>query len=122
MTTALFDKLLEYVGIYQKEMLLDALYCDLHNVGYEIEGNTAATDLEWFAQSIYERATRKARWAWENETEQERERYRLIAQTAIEELPWLCERMSARLIRQSQLIKTVLESHTAVRRQMEKGD
>lgn len=120
MTTHMFDKLINYVGHYNREMLLDALYCELHNTGYEIDGNTEESDLEWFAQVIYTRATSHPNWRWEHESAEERERYHCMARTAVEQLPVLCERMSARLIRQSQLIKAVLESHTVVRRQKEK--
>ena len=122
MTSPLFEQLLDYVGHRQRAMFLNTLYGELHNVGYDLQGNTEETDLEWFAESIYTSATGQAPWRWDQEDEHEQERYRLMARAAIKQLPGLCERMSARLVRQSQLVKTVMEAHVATLHAVERHE
>lgn len=92
--------------------LLDALYCEFHNAAGTLEGNTEASDIEWFARRIWEAEDdRRIGWHWESVIdESERERYRRLARVCLREAVGLMSRMANRLRLQSKAIQTILKA------------
>ena len=82
--------------------VVDALYCQIFNKAGEIEGNTAENDTEWFARQIWQWTGHDRRWS-----EPEERRYMEIARVAIERLPYLLGRISARLRTTAEALQTM---------------
>jgi hypothetical protein len=107
----LLDDALDFIGREAQDLVLDAVYCSLFNKAGELEGNTAASDIEWFAQRIWERTRGNAFGNWNNLAEDTREFYREVARASLEALPVLMERIAARCRTQAQAVRTLLEAN-----------
>jgi hypothetical protein len=89
---------------------LDAIRCEMHNEGYAIDGNTEETDTSWFARLFYEAQPGFHRRHWDNLSEEERERHITEAKLIISLIPRLMARMSARCIRISEAVNTIIKA------------
>ena len=74
------DDALDFAGQEAKHWVVDALRGMFHNEGYTLNGNTAESDMEWFARKLYEFDTR---YSWNSAEEPKKEHYRRIAQFVI---------------------------------------
>lgn len=114
-TDDLFSDSLDFVSREARSMVLDDLHCTLHNKGYSLEGNTAESDIDWFARNIFAHVggENAPRGHWENFPEETKERYRLWARQTLNLLPSLMMRMAHRCIWHSQAINTMLKADRA---------
>jgi len=92
--------------------IVDAIYCEMHNHGYTLEGNTAETDVRWFARNLYQ-ALKVGTVNWDMETEETRMDWDRQARVVLTLLPNLMSRMSHRCIAYSRTLKTILEAEKA---------
>jgi len=99
---------LDFVGNDAKKAVLDAVYCELHNKGYNIEGNTEANDLEWFARNLYERRYEQFR-RWDALEEKDKDEWRRIAEASLQILPQLMGKVASRCIHYSQALHLILK-------------
>lgn len=88
--------------------MLDSVACEMHNEGYSLDGNTEESDLRWFAQVLY-RADGD-RFHWDQVPQDVRDRYLRFAKVTMEAIPLLMGRMSARCIRISQAVNTIIKA------------
>ncbi len=114
----LLDRAMEHVSREAREMMLDALYCRLHNRGHDLEGNTEKSDLEWFAQRLFNcLCTDQTHWEQLPEVGG-RQSWMKMARVALELLPLLMSRIANRCIVQSQAIRQLLDAE----RRADKGE
>lgn len=105
----LLERELDFVSREARTMVLDSLYCTLHNHANDLAGNTAETDLEWFAAKLWEWRTHKPGFHWEQVlTDEEREEWRETARVALEVLPLLMSKIESRCRAYAQAIQTLL--------------
>lgn len=90
--------------------MLDSVACEMHNEGYSLDGNTEASDLHWFARIIYTQDRHGALPSFEDADAEQRERYLRLAELCIKTIPALMGRMSARCIRISQAVNTIIKA------------
>lgn len=88
--------------------MLDAVACDMHNEGYSLDGNTEASDIRWFARLLYD--SDDQRLHWDNAGDEMRDRYLRLAVTTMKAIPALMGRMSARCIRISKAVNTIIKA------------
>lgn len=88
--------------------MLDSVACEMHNEGYSLDGNTEESDLRWFARLLYEHDQYYTRF--EDIDKETRERYLKLAETCMRAIPALMSRMSARCIRISQAVNTIIKA------------
>lgn len=100
------EEALHYSSREAREHVADAIYCHLHNTGYQLENNNADNDVEWFAHNLYEKyAGEGCRASWEAYEEQDR--WREIARVVIALLPSLQKRIASRLIALSKVMEDI---------------
>lgn len=90
--------------------LLDTIACEMHNEGYNLEGNTEASDTAWLARRLYDRQKGFHGAPWENLTDDERWEQMRLAENVMQLIPQLMGRISARCIRISQAINTTIKA------------
>lgn len=88
--------------------MLDSVACEMHNEGYSLDGNTEESDLFWFARLLYEHDGYQSNF--EGAHEDTRKRYFKLAETCMKAIPALMGRMSARCIRISQAVNTIIKA------------
>lgn len=88
--------------------MLDSVACTMHNEGYSLEGNTEESDLRWFARLLYQ--ADGDRHHWDSVPQDVRDRYLRFAKVTMEAIPSLMARMSARCIRISQAVNTIIKA------------
>lgn len=120
----------------KRELDLDHAYCVFHNEGFNLAGNTQASDLEWFAELLFQRSELGAGWIktipwlltreqyeylglqrqglwdtkrWDMLTEEQREAWRGMARIALSCLPDLADRIAHRYELQAAAIKQVMK-------------
>ena len=86
---------LDFVSRDARCLVLDSVYCTLFNAAGTIDGNTEASDVEWFARQIHEEVN-GWRNQWEQVPEEVREEWRRIARAALVRLPYLMSRIAHR--------------------------
>jgi len=108
-----YDKALDFASREVKHNIIDALVCTFHNEGYSLDGNTDETDVNWFADVLYRATpgTRQSRLSGQSEVEQRE--WQEKARIAIECFPALASRVSNRMIRLSQMCRTILQEERA---------
>lgn len=108
----LFSDALDYVSRESRYLIMDSLYCSLHNNGYQIEGNTAESDVEWFARNLFSHLGKgRAQGHWDNFPD--KDYYRKLAVKTLECLPSLMFRIASRCIEHSKAINTILKAEQA---------
>lgn len=98
----------DVVGRLARYYMLDAVACAMHNEGYSLEGNTEESDLRWLARYIFDRDG--DRMGWDQVPDAVRDHYLRLAKILIEAIPALMGRMSARCIRISQAVNTIIKA------------
>lgn len=98
----------DFVERLARYYMLDSVAGEMHNEGYSLEGNTEESDLRWFAQLLY-RADGD-RFHWDEVPQDVRDRYLRFAKVTMEAIPSLMARMSARCIRISQAVNTIIKA------------
>lgn len=96
--------------------VLDAVYCHGHNLWSSLEGNTAETDIEWFAQILFEQSEDRRNWRWENAPEKVRRFWLGLTETTLRELPRLMSRQANRCKHIAEAAKLALEGHQVVQK------
>lgn len=89
--------------------MLDSVACEMHNEGYSLDGNTEESDLRWFARLIYEHEGGRSP-RFEDADDKTREHYLRLAELCMKTIPALMSRMSARCIRISQAVNTIIKA------------
>lgn len=106
----ILEDALNFVSREARNLVIDAVYCELHNKGYELQGNTAESDLDWFAREIWRShhdGTPPSQW--EILKDDEKQRWLELADTSLRVLPRLMERMSHRYIAHSKALHLILK-------------
>ncbi len=105
----LMSEALDFVGAEARHLVMDAVYCALANSASDLEGNTAETDVNWFAFQIWGEARRDHNnHVWENVlSEDEREHWRTVARACLDRLPFLMSRMANRCRRAAEVANTL---------------
>lgn len=88
--------------------MLDSVACEMHNEGHSLQGNTEESDLRWLARYIFDRDG--DRLGWDQVPDAVREHYLRLAKILMEAIPALMGRMSARCIRISQAVNTIIKA------------
>jgi hypothetical protein len=102
------DDALNFCGQEARHFVADALACHLHNTGYQLEGNTQDTDVEWFARVIAQRVRSiEVPGQWDMLPPGVKESYRETARAVIDCLPALQQRMANRLISLSKIMADI---------------
>lgn len=114
------DDALHYASQETRSYVADSLACHLHNEGYQLEGNTEANDVEWFARNIYEREN-DARTPWDRMTDAAREKYRVVAHAVIAVLPAYQLRIAHRLITLSKVVRDIERAEREQRKKLLAG-
>jgi hypothetical protein len=104
--TSFLDDALAFASIEQRYHVADALACHLHNDGYALQGNTEASDVDWFARNIFERDPVQ-RSSWERAASDVQETFREIARVVIAALPAYQMRVAHRLITLSKVVRDI---------------
>mgnify|MGYP000872335095 CR=1 FL=1 len=89
---------------------LDAIRCEMHNEGYSLDGNTEETDTSWFARNLYDAQPGFHRPRWDNLSEEERQEHIQEAALILSLIPRLMSRISARCIRISEAVNTIIKA------------
>ena len=101
----------DLAAFQRKWHFLDAVACELHNHGHNLDGNTAESDLEWFARHMWEERWGKPPRHWEVALNQdERDYWIRTAQAALAALPGLQARIASRCIALSKSVR-MLSNH-----------
>jgi hypothetical protein len=102
------DGALDFASLEARHWVADAMACYLHNTGYDLDGNTEASDVTWFARVIWQGEHRMASPAiWDNAAEDFREGYRRTARAVIRALPEYQLRVAHRLIELSKVVRDI---------------
>jgi hypothetical protein len=104
--TSFLDDALKYASQETRYRVADALACHLHNDGYQLEGNTEPSDVEWFARNIYERCC-DDHYTWERAGDGDRDSYREVARAVMAVLPAFQLRIAHRLITLSKVVRDI---------------
>lgn len=90
-------------------LLLDALYCKLHNDGYYLDGNTEVDDLKWFANKlfVFSKNGLRADRDWEALGKDGQKEWFDLARTCLAVIPVLYERIANRMKVQAQVLKSL---------------
>jgi hypothetical protein len=110
------DGALDFASLEARHWVADALACHLHNTGYQLEGNTEASDVDWFAHSLWRAKTGGGPAAWDNAAEDVREQYRHTARLVIQVLPQYQLRVAHRLIALSKVVRDIERAIRSARR------
>lgn len=88
---------LDDISQEHRYLVVDAVACEIFNLGNNLEGNTEESDLEWFARQIWlrEDKMRVAGW-WDAMIDSQKEEYLGIARACLEALPYLMLRIAHR--------------------------
>ena len=111
--TSFLDDALRYASRETRNHVADALACHLHNDGYQLEGNTEANDVEWFARTLYCRKDIPA--AWDRASDEVKAAHREIARGVIAVLPDFQLRIAHRLIALSKVVRDIERAERAAR-------
>lgn len=93
---------------------LESVYAITHNLGGSLEGNTAETDVEWFARVIWEAQNHPEGYRWDNVQDFHREQFIGLARLTLENLPRIMSRMANRCKYMADAAKIAIESSRAV--------
>lgn len=108
MKQSFYDKACKYVSREAEENIVDAILCTFHNEGYALDGNTAQTDVEWFARILFDRRKQFSVPHWDNLDEDTRNMWLERSQDAIDLLPRM-DRIAHRTIHISQGLRTIAQ-------------
>jgi hypothetical protein len=78
---------------------VDALHADHHNLWATLEGNTAESDVRWFARQVYEETRREVCEPFkrfDDLDDFERSRWERVASACLARLPFLMSRVANR--------------------------
>jgi hypothetical protein len=110
----LFDSARFYCRVESKTReFLEDIHATAHNLWGSLEGNTAETDVEWFARILYDAEDRPEGRRWDNEADRVREQFIRLSRTTIQELPRLMSRMANRAKHMAEAAKFALDAHKA---------
>lgn len=98
-TVHTFAKIADVAAITSRHHALDSIACYLHNEGYSLDGNTAESDVEWFAAELYRRRSGEL-----FELCHDKEYWRELANRCLEMLPSIVDRISHRYIAVSRAV------------------
>lgn len=102
------DDALRFASLETRHWIADALACHLHNEGYALQGNTEASDIEWFARQLWERDTGGYGTSWDHRAEEETKvAWRKVAVAVIAALPAYQLRVAHRLIALSKIVRDI---------------
>lgn len=100
----------EFLEREARYLMLDMVRCEMHNEGYNLSGNTAESDRVWLARILFERRRRCVPGHWDAVPEEVRQEYFELADITLEAIPRLMGRISARCIRISQAVNTIIKA------------
>jgi|ERR1051326_478066 hypothetical protein len=100
----------DFVERMARYYMLDSVACEMHNEGYSLDGNTEKSDLRWFARLIYDHDRRGSLPRFGDVDDATLDRYLKLAETCLKAIPALMSRMSARCIRISQAVNTIIKA------------
>lgn len=98
----------DFIERMARYYMLDSVACEMHNEGYSLDGNTEASDLEWFARVLYEHDGYQS--SFDTANDEIRKRYLRMAETCLKAIPALMGRVSARCIRISKAVNTIIKA------------
>jgi hypothetical protein len=104
----MLEKALAFVSTEARHQVIDAVACELHNVGYQLEGNTEAFDAEWLARMLWSEETGAMVADWDLDQvgmAETRIRYITLARSALKVLPAYQERVAHRLVALSKVMR-----------------
>jgi len=109
--TLIPERVLDHISQEARTWVLDSVYCSLHNAGNDLQGNTAESDLDWFARELYARDRQVPHWHFEQVLgDAERDHWRRLARLALETLPLLMGRIGSRCERHAQALRGLLQA------------
>lgn len=106
----LFESPLAGLAPEARRDVLDGLYCALNNNGHALLGNTAETDLAWFARRLYDTWGQGVGPPWDGLGQRRRDDWFRIARAALAALPLLMQRVGDRCVLHSRVLGTVLDA------------
>lgn len=113
----LLSKELDFISHQAREYILDAIYCTLHNKGHDLQGNTAESDVSWFAYQLWAELQRDPLLqAWEQLPPEERAHWERVAAASLRRLPFLMDRISHRMLTTKEAINTLLHAEKSTRK------
>jgi hypothetical protein len=114
------SKALIWLGDKDRDDAVDAVYCELHNRGQQLAGNTPESDVDWFARLIWaEQHENDPPWHFDDFISgKERQRYIELSEIVIRIMPRLMSRVADRSIAWAAACHTILRERAAV----EKGE
>lgn len=105
--TTFLEDTLRHASRETRHLLADALYCHLHNTGYNLDGNTEANDVEWFAREIAQVERGCVPGDWDRLPGGVQDGYRAAARAVIRALPRFQMRVAHRLIELSKVVQDI---------------
>ena len=110
MVETLLSNELTFLSQEARQMVLEALSAALHNKGYGLQNTTAATDVRWLAQAMYQNFDEyRHPERLEERPAAEQQHWEQLARSALDALPALMTRVSNRCILMSQALRDVLQ-------------
>lgn len=104
----MFAKALDFVSQEARYYVADAVACQIFNLAGDLEGNTEAKDVEWFAQELYlELHPNGVRWHWEQLGPDDRARWEDEARACLRVLPRLMDRIASRCYAHAAVLRTL---------------
>ena len=100
----------EFLERMARYYMLDMIRATMHNEGYGLEGNTEESDVAWLARLLFDSHYRGANGHWDRADESLRKHYTELAELVIKSIPALMSRISARCIRVSQAVNTIIKA------------
>ncbi|HAM53935.1 MAG TPA: hypothetical protein DCQ64_00410 [Candidatus Rokubacteria bacterium] len=114
----LLSRSLDYLVHDQRELVMDSVYCALSNTARDLEGNTEASDVKWFAAWFYREATGRSTAQYERLDAAEREHWEAQAAAALRVLPELMSRIASRYRTHAKVLRTLAQQERGAKRRV----
>ena len=113
------EKSLNFLSKEDREKVLDAVYCEIHNSWGTLKGNTAESDIEWFARWLCDGFSPRG-YQWLDDTE--KRFWNSLAEQSLRGLPMLMSRMEMRYEAYKDALHVLLRAQWEAEKANEKGD
>lgn len=111
------EKALAFLDEKDRENVIDAVYCELHNTWGTLQGNTAESDVKWFARWLCAGVHPRG-YEWLDEYEQHF--WDNLAEQCLRGLPMLLDRMVSRYHTYRDVIDIMRKSDWVAQKEAEK--
>lgn len=98
-----------------REYLLDSIHCATHNLWGTLEGNTAESDVVWFARVLFDANNIYDGRRWDNAEQATRDHWTTVAALTLDNLPRIMSRIASRCKAMAEASKIAIEAHRATK-------